>query len=250
MSDDTTTKAPASNEAELAKMEQAVKAEAGSEAKPDASKESAKEEAPESQFGQAFDDLADKKGFKDVDTLVRSYQELETYKTRLEQDKSKLIDSVKQTVPSKSNAESLPDEQQKALDMLRGVVQDVVGKELAPVKETFDQQRVKDEIASVQTRYPDFKGYALENALRFAMDNPKVSLEDAYKVTSFDSASSVGQAKEEKAAKAKVKTRAFTESAKTAKSDGVDYSKLSLEEMEQILPKAGQFIDHRGKLRR
>lgn len=250
MTEDTKTTAPASDDVVLAKLEEAVQAKAESEAAPDASKDVSDESAPEPQYGEAFQELAEKKGFKSVDDLVRSYQNLESHTTRIEQDRKKLIESVKQVAPTKEQSEELPPEQRQALDMLKGVVKEVVDESLGPVKETFDQQRVKEEISEIQTRYPDFKGYALETALRYAMDNPGVSLEDAYKLTSFDSVATVGRTQEAQAAKAKEKSRAFTESAKTAKGEGVDYSKLSLEEMEQILPKAGQYIDHRGKLRR
>jgi hypothetical protein len=250
--DEPTTKPTASSDAgELAKLEQAVKDAAGESITPDA-QESTAEEAPQApQFGKEFQDIAEKKGFKSPDDLVRSYRELEAYKTQLEQDRKELLAAVKQTAPQAKDEEELPPQQREALSLLEKVVERVMEKKIAPITESFEVQKAKEEISKVQSKFPDFSGYAVENAIRYVQKNPSLTLEEAHKILSYPTRVQEVQTQEFKAAKSAEKAKAYTESARSAKSGSdIDYSKLSLEEMEAILPKAGQYIDHKGKLRR
>lgn len=66
-------------------------------------------------------------------------------------------------------------------------VEEVVQRELAPL-------RVKIETQEVLSNHPDFKDYA-QGALNLIQKNPSLTLEDAYKLTKYDSLQS--KAKEE-----------------------------------------------------
>lgn len=246
------TNTPASAEAELAKAEQAIQDAADKPETPDTQESEAEaEESQAPQFGEAFQTLAEKKGFKDIDSLVRSYQELESYKTQLEQDRKELLASVKQVAPKPDDSEDMPPQQREALSLLEKVVERVMDKKIAPITESFEVQKAKEEIAEVQSRFPDFKGYAIENAIRYVQKNPSLSLEEAHKILSYPERVEDVRTQEAKAAKSAEKAKAYTESPRSAKSGSdIDYSKLSLDEMEAILPKAGQYIDHKGRLHR
>jgi len=239
------------DDTELSKMEQAIQDAAGTPETPD-SPESPKEETPQApQFGKEYSDLADKKGFKTPSDLAKSYRELESYKTQLEQDRKDLMSAVKQPAPADDTKEELPPQQREALNLLEGVVEKVMSRKLAPIEETFEVQKAKEEISDVQSKFPDFSGYAVENAIRHVQKNPSLSLEDAHKILSYPEQVKKVQTQEKKAVKSAEKAKAYTETAGKAKTGSdTDYSKLSLEEMEQILPKAGQFIDYKGNLHR
>lgn len=247
----TTNAAPNDANAELAKLEQAV-AEAGAEETSDQTQEEVSENATDSQVSQAFQELAQKKGFKSVDDLVKSYTHLESYSSQIKQERDKLASSNKPETASKSSDEyeNLSPEQKQAMNLLEKVVEKVVSKSIAPIKERTEVDKVREEIGKVQSKFPDFKDYAIEAALQYNIAHPDISLEEAYKITSFDSVLMGTKSRDAQAAKSKAKAKAYTESASTAKGEGIDYSKLSLEEMESIIPKAGQFIDHRGRMRR
>ena len=254
MSDETKTDAasgdPVIDSPELGKLEQAV--EAVSEDTPDTSNEEpAKEDAPE--MGQAFQDLAEKKGFKSVDDLVQAYQNAEGQNTKLAQEMKGLAKEVKQiNAPQADDPyKDLPEDQKQALDLLRGVVGEVVDTKLQPLRTDLDNRSAQSEIDAVKGEYSNASESQIDQAITVVENHPSLTLDDAMKIVTYGEARIASTAQQSKAAKDKQKTRAFVESNKTAKTGGdIDYSKLSLEELEKILPKSGQFIDHKGVLRR
>lgn len=243
-----TTSVAASADQTLEQLEQAVNA--ASEAEQKQSKdhvESAQENAPE--YGQAFKELAEKKGFKTPDDLVRSYKALESRSTKSEQAKSQLEQQVEQMKQLKDTGQ-LNTEQEQALAVLESTIDKVLSKKLAPIQEIIGVQKVDRMIGDLQAIHPEFKGAIVDETLDLMMSNKSLSMEDAYKLASWDSVRQTGQSTATKEKKVQEKSRAFTESAANSKSDDVDYSKLSLEEMENILPTSGDYVDHKGHLRR
>jgi hypothetical protein len=79
-------------------------------------------------------------------------------------------------------------------------------------------------------------------------ERPGLTLGDAVKLATYDKVREASQIQQNRTAQAQQKTRSFVESSKTSRSGDIDYSKLSLEELEAILPKSGQFIDSKGVL--
>lgn len=243
-----------SDEAVLAKLEQAVEAQAGEEAGTETADVETQNKAPEAgeqpEYGQAFKELADKKGFKNVDDLVRSYKAVESRSTKAEQAKSALETQISQ-LQTMDKKGQLNDEQKQALDTLEATIDKVLSKKLAPVQEALGVQKVDRMVADLKGQYSDFTGAVVDETLDYMLSNPRVSMEDAYKIVSWDQVKAGGAKTQATQQKQKEKSRAYVEGANTAKGgNDLDYSKLSLEELEEILPSSGQFIDHRGNMRR
>lgn len=239
-----------SNNPELLKLEKAIKAEAGEEKASETSSDDSQETgAP---HGQAFQQLAEKKGFDSVDDLVRAYENVESSSTRLSQELKGIRDeirSVKETPQKEDPYADLPKEQQQALNLLRTVVNEEIDKNLSPIREDFEVRRASRQLEEIRDRFPNASDADLDAAITYKEQN-NVSLEDAVKITTYEAARSDGTTKRKRAAKSQQKKRAYVESAKTHKKRGdIDYSKLSLEELENILPSAGQFVDSSGKMR-
>jgi len=240
----------ASNEANLVKLEQAVKAEAGKTEAPETSSDDGKEtDAP---HGQAFQSLAEKKGFKDVDDLVKAYQNVEGSNTKVSQELKEIRDEIRKsnTPQTKDPYKDLPKEQKEALMLLRTVVQEEIGRSIKPLKEDYEVKRASKQLQDVRDTFPGVSDTDLDEAISRKEKAPGLSLEDAVKIVTYESAKSDGTSQKRRAAKTQQKKRAYVESAKTSKTGGeIDYTKLSLEELENILPAHGQFIDHKGVLR-
>jgi|GEM_PF-2352010 len=239
-----------SNTPELLKLEQAIEAEAGTAESPEtSSKENQETDAP---YGKAFQDLAEKKGFKDVDDLVKAYQNAESSSTRISQEIKDLRTEIKQSnAPQADDPYSdLPPEQKQALELLRSVVQDEIGKSISPLKEDFEVKQASLKLQEVRDAFPGVSDYQLDEAITQTEKVPGLTLEQAVKIITYDDARSDGTTQRKRAAKTQQKKRAYVESGKTSKTGGdLDYSKLSLEELEKILPASGQFIDSGGVLR-
>lgn len=247
-----TTNAPASIDAQLAELEQAVSAEA---AKAETVEEPEKEqsEAPQEpeapQYGQAFEELAQKKGFKSPDDLVRAYKALESRTTK-ESQKSRQLEEQLEGIQKLKVDPDATDEQQQALSILENTIKNILSRELAPIKEQFGVQKVDRIIEEMRGNYPEFTGPIVDETLDYMIDHPKVSIEDAYKIVSWDQVRNQSKVTEKRQVKEQEKSRAFVESASGAKSGTeLDYSKLTLQELEDILPKSGSFVDSRGKVR-
>jgi hypothetical protein len=241
-----------SNNPELLKLEQAVKAEAGTAKSPETSSEEKEVlEAPE--HGQAFQELSEKKGFKSVDELVRAYQTTEGYSTQLSQEMKELREEIKQSNAPQSEDPygDLPQEQKQALDLLRNVVNEEIQKSISPIKEDFEVKKASEQLNAIRDSFKGVSDADLDAAISRKESIPGLSLEEAVKIVTYEAARSDGTTQRKRAAKTKQKNRAYVESGKTSKTGGdIDYSKLSLEELESILPKAGQFIDHKGILQK
>jgi len=255
MSDETTTQTASNDEVqknpELVKLEQAIEAEAVSKDSPTEDQQS---EAP---YGQAFKEIAEKKGFKSPDDLVKAYVNLESQSTKTSQEVKELRELAKEIrsaqTPQKQDDlyKDLPQEQRQALELLGKVIDERLESKLQPLKSNLEVQEAQKEMQSVKERFPGVSNADLEEAINYVDKNPSLPLEAAIKIVTYDNASKVQQASEKKTAKTQQKKRAYVESAKGSKTgDSIDYSSLTLEELENILPKDGQFIDSKGTLRR
>jgi len=247
MSDSTTLEA--STEAVKAEVEQAVKAELA-ETEGTSPSDTQEADAP---FGEAFQQLAEKKGFKSVDDLVSAYTHAEKFNTQLSQEIKGLTNEIrsnKVATPQSDPNDNLPPEQKKALDVLRSVVEDVVAKSLNPIKEDLETRKAREDINTVKGQF-GVNDDDVDAALSIMRQRPGLSLEDAIKIATYDHVSKGAKLQQGRTEKTQSKQRAFSESARTSKTTGeIDYSKLSLEELEAILPSAGQFVDSKGVLRK
>lgn len=242
---------PVTDNPELAKLEQAVKADSD-DAPQSGTQEPASDDAP---LGQAFQDLAEKKGFKSVDDLVKAYENVESMSTRTTQQLNELVKevkSLKQTPQDQSDPyKDLPPQQRQALDLLGRVIDERLERRLQPLQQDIEVRSAQQEIAKVREQYPGVSDAQLDQAVGVVEQHPSLSLSEAVRIVTYDQAQATAKAQAGKAEKAQQKTRAFVETAKTAKTGtDIDYSKLSLEELENILPKAGQYIDSKGTLRK
>ena len=210
-------------------------------------KEEAQESEPESEnlsLGKEYEKLAEKKGFKTPDDLARSYEDLESRTSRVEQMARDALKKVDQA-PKESN------EQAEALEVLRGVVREELRGAMQPLQEDRNRQQVDKEIQKVREAYPDFEGRIVDDAMQLAASGRAKNLEDAYRILTFDIAR--GRASEivQKEEKLTQKKTAFAEPASgAAGSKDIDYDGMTLDELEKVLPKAGDFIDHKGNYRR
>lgn len=242
-----TTEGAVSVDAQLADMEQAVNAQAGTSET--AEQESSEQVAETQNDWKIFQQLAEKKGFKSPDDLAKSYMALESRSTKAEQSKAGLEQQLEQIKQLKDTM-NVSDEQERALQILEQTVEKALEKRLRPIEETIGVQKVDKMVKDLQTVYPDFTGSVVDQTLDYMVDHRGVSMEDAFKIISWEQVKEKGATSQVKQAKEQEKSRAFVESASSAKSDSsIDYSKLSLDELEDILPAAGQYVDYKGRLK-
>lgn len=243
-----TTQGAVSVDAQLAAMEQAVTAQAGESESAEQVSSTQENEQTQNDW-KIFQQLAEKKGFKSPDDLAKSYMALESRSTKAEQGRASLekqLESIKQL----KETMSVDDEQQRALQILEQTVEKALEKRLRPIEESIGVQKVEKMVKDLQTVYPDFTGSVVDQTLDYMVDHRGVSMEDAFKIISWEQVKQTGATNQVKQAKEQEKSRAFVESAGSAKSDSsVDYSKLSLDELEDILPAAGQYVDYKGRLK-
>lgn len=243
-----------SDNPELAKLEQAVNDQAASQDSPqtDVLEQSA-DDAP--QEGQAFQRLAEKKGFKNVDDLVQAYENMESMGTQTAQQLNEMrkeIRSIKETPQTQDDPmSSLPPEQKEALELLGKVIDERLDSRLQPLKQDLEVRSAQQEIEKIKGQFPGINDVQLEQAVSVVSKHPSLSLDEAVKLVTYEQAAVAGRAKAQKTEKTEQGKRAFVESAKGSKTGtDIDYTKLSLEELENILPKNGQFIDSKGSLRK
>lgn len=216
-------------------------------------KTEAKAEEKAEDLGTKYEELVKKKGFKNQEDLANAYENLEKRASRVENMAREALQKVNEK--AKEPLKEVDEEQEQALGILRNtvqeVVQEVVRNELTPIRVEQDRKYVDQRIAEVQAKFPWFKGQVVQDAVAMVARGEARSLEDAAKVLTFDIAiqnASHEAAKEEKVME---KKSAYAESAgEAATSKEVDYSSMTLEELEEVLPKAGTFVDHKGHLRR
>lgn len=260
-------------EAEFAKAEEDLKL--GTEEKPEEAGEEidspSLEEAPEKStepeqpkpeekseekaldLGARYEELVKKKGFKSPEDLASAYENLEKRASRVEN----MAREALQKVNSSANQpqEELGDEQAQALDLLRKTVreevQSAVRDELTPIRAEQDRKYVDQEIADVQAKLPWFKGQVVTDAVQKVARGEAKNLEEAAKILTYDIATQATREATAKEEKTLEKKSAYAESAGGSSSPKeVDYSSMTLEELEDVLPKAGTFVDHKGHLRR
>jgi len=255
MSDNPTTKDASSsiigadsNSPDLLKLEQAVSEAGKTEPTTETSEEAAEPQAPD--MGQALGELAEKKGFKSADDFLKWNQNLEKQNTQMSQKMSELANKVEQALPKQQVEDpfaNLPSEQREALDMLGRIID----QKISPLREDLEVRKAGAEIQSVKERFPGIDNTKIEEALSYVERSPGIQLEDALKIVTYESAQATSQIQKERATKTQQKKRAFVETAKTSRAGGdIDYSNLSLEELENILPQSGQYVDYKGRLKR
>lgn len=251
-----TTQADASSELEA--LEQAIEAEAGNsndQQDGQSDDQEATQDAPE--YGQAFQELATKKGFKSVDDLVNAYQSLESRSTRAEQARSatekrvSVLESQLSNVQQQQQQSNLAPEEQSALKLLEDTIQRTIDAQLAPLKQQMGAQKVQTQIDAVKASFPWADNNDIDYTLELMVNHPSISMDQAFKMATFDKASSISRTQAQKAKSQDSKNRAFVEGAGSSKgSSNLDYKKMTLDDLERILPKADtQFLDHRGALR-
>jgi len=237
---------------ELAKLEQAVSKEAVSEDPPQSDPQ--KQPTDDAPLGQAFQELAEKKGFKSVDDLVQAYEHSESQSTRTNQqlsDLSKEVKSLKTPQGEDDSMKDLPPEQRQALDLLGKVIDERLDTKIRPLIQQKEVQEAQQEIGRVREAYPSVNDAQLEQAVGVVEKHPTLSLDEAIRIVTYGEKQVAVKAKAGKTEKTQQKSRAFVESARGSKTGtDIDYSKLSLKELENILPKHGQYIDSEGTLRR
>lgn len=251
MSDNPTTKDASESPVEptIADLEQAINAAAGQEQTTEAASEDTGDSAAPAE-GQALQELLEKKGFKSADDLAAAYMEAEGYNTRLAQQIKDLSSKIERAIPQPKVEDpfsDLPDEQRQALDLLGRIID----QKISPLREDLEVRKAGQEIQSVKDAFPGISNEQIEDAMSVVQRSPGLALEDAIKIVTYEAARETSQTQKSRATKTQAKKRAFVETAKTSRSGGdIDYSNLSLEELESILPHTGQYVDSKGKLKR
>lgn len=243
------TNATASAESEMKKAEQAVTAEAVTEPSDTTeTTEATPAQAPE--MGEAYKELMEKKGFKNAEDLAKAYKALESRSTKVDQSRQQLEDQLIR-VQEAQKQQNLPPEQEQALKLLESTIERVISNKLRPIQESIGVSKVDKMISDMQSQHPDFKGSIVDETMDYMLDHKGVAMEDAYKILTWDQRRANVQREESIEAKKSAGSRAYVESASSAKnSKDVDYSKLSLAEMEDIIPSSGDFVDSKGRLRK
>jgi hypothetical protein len=210
------------------------------------SEDTSKTEDKTVHLGKEYEGLISKKGFKSPDDLAKAYQELEGRASRVENMAREALKKA-----NEKQAEEEDDDQKEGIELLRGIIREELRGVTAPIMEDRNRKMVEDEIDRVKSVYPDFEGRLVDDSVRMVAEGKANSLEDAYRILTYDlvrEKAGLISSKEESRAQ---KKQAYSEDAKGASgSRELDYENMTLEELEQVLPRVGSFIDHKGKLRR
>jgi len=223
---------PASPEVEIAEIEQAQASEAGKAEQPDKTQEQS-----------AFEKLAADKGFSSVDDLVDSYRNLESklapQSRELKELKSMVQKIQESTAPKEEDPFSdLPQEQKEAISLLEKIVARQLDQRLSPLVQQAEVDQAKSKIQAVKQTYPEISDVDIESALDVMEKYPRMELSEAVKLVSFDKTYQKAANLSKKAASTQQNRKAFAESASEARQgDELDYSKMTLEELEKIIPK-------------
>jgi hypothetical protein len=135
----------------IAQSEQAA-SEAGTAVNPSISDDNQGENAPE--IGQAFAELAQKKGFKSVDDLVNAYVNMESQGTRTQQELKEIrkeISSLRAPSQPEDPYKDLPPEQKQALGLLEGVVSRIIEQKIRPLQEDVETRNAGKQIDALNT---------------------------------------------------------------------------------------------------
>lgn len=224
MSESTTGVQAPSPEQEIAEIEKAVSTKA--------------DETEQTEEVNAFEALAEKKGFKSVDDLVSAYENLESKMNPTMKELKELKEMVKGIQESNKPAmkdpfDDLPEEQREAMDLLGKLLDRQLNSKLSPILKKFEVDEASAQIQGIRKQYPGINDGEIEAAIAMMEKYPKMELSDAIKITSYDRAVSSAKKTTEKTQQ---KKSTFTESASTARTgDTVDYSKMTLKELESML---------------
>jgi hypothetical protein len=219
-------------EQEIATIEQAQESEAGEAQQPEKTQEQS-----------AFDKLAADKGFSSVDDLVDSYKNLESKlapQSRELKELKKMVSEIKESTKPKEEDPfaDLPQEQREAVSLLEKIVARQLDDRLSPLVEQAEVNQAKSKIQAVKKTYPDITDNQIEHALEVMSQYPKMDLQEAVKIASFDSTYDRLKRVKQKTASTEENKKAFAESASEARQgDDLDYSKMTLEELESIIPR-------------
>lgn len=224
---------PKTPDQEISEIEQAQASEAGEVKQPDKT---------ESELS-AFDKLAQEKGFKSADALAESYKQLENKlapQSREIKELKRMVSKIQEsTAPKEADPlEDLPEEQKQALDLLAKVIDRRLDDRLSPLVKQAEVDQAKTKIQAVKETYPEITDGEIEHALDIMSDYPKMDLEEAVKISSFDRTYGRLKTVKDKTASTSKNKKAFAESASDARQgDEMDYSKMTLEELEKIIPR-------------
>lgn len=217
---------------EIAQIEQAQESEAG------------KAEQPEkTQEPTAFEKLAEVKGFDSVEDLVESYKNLEAKlapQTRELKELRSMVEEIKESTTPKPEDPyaDLPQEQREAVSLLEKIVARQLDQRLSPIVEQAEVDRAKSKIQAIKETYPEITNDEIDQALEVMKQYTRMSLDEAVKIVSFDRTYGKLQKVNQKTASNQQNKKAFAESASEArKEDNLDYSKMTLEELEEIIPR-------------
>jgi hypothetical protein len=222
----------ATPEMEIAEIEKAQSSEAGEAKQPEKTQELS-----------AFEKLAEVKGFSSVDDLVKSYENLESklapQSRELKELKSMVQKIQESTTPKEEDPfGDLPQEQKEAISLLEKIVARQLDQRLSPLVQKAEVEEAKSKIQAVKQTYPDTTDSEIEHALEVMEKYPKMELDEAIKLVSFDKTYQRATTLSKKTASTQQNRKAFAESASEARQgDDLDYSKMTLEELEKIIPK-------------
>jgi hypothetical protein len=222
----------ASPQAEIAEIEKAVAAQAG-EGEP----------TSENQEPSAFDKLAAKKGFKSVEDLVASYENLE--KTLAPQaselkELRRMVGEINQQIKPKEKdiLDDLPEDQRGAVSLLEQVLERKIKTLMAPVLEKVEVEKASKRIQDVKEAFPGTDTADIDKAISIMEKYRDMTLEDAVRIATYEKAKQGAANVSRKTATNQQNKRAFAESASSARNaDETDYSKMTFEELEQIIPR-------------
>jgi tRNA C32,U32 (ribose-2'-O)-methylase TrmJ len=174
---------------------------------------------------------------------VESYRNLESKlapQSRELKELKKMVQKIQEsTTPKEEDPFSdLPQEQKEAISLLEKIVARQLDKRLSPLVQQAEVEQAKSKIQAVKQTYPDISDAEIESALDVMEKYPRMELSEAVKLVSFDKTYQKATSLSKKAASTQQNRKAFAESASEARQgDELDYSKMTLEELEKIIPK-------------
>jgi tRNA C32,U32 (ribose-2'-O)-methylase TrmJ len=198
-------------------------------------------EQTEEQKLSAFEELAKTKNFGSPDDLAEAYKNLESKMNptmRELKDLKKMVESIQEsTKPAEVDPfADLPEEQKGAIDLLDRLLEQKLSSKLSPLIKKAEVEEADKKIQAIKGKYPGVQTQELESAFDIMEKYPKMSLEDAVKIATYDRASKSASANSSRTETEQRNKRAFSESASSArKGDDTDYSKMTLEELEDVL---------------
>lgn len=226
---DSTINDNASIQAEIAEIEKAT------------SSKTEEAEPTTEQKQSAFEALAAKKNFGSVDDLVVAYENLEKMvapqSSELKELRKMVEEIKKSTTPAvKDEFDDLPQDQRDALSLIEKLLDRKLESKLSPLLERVEVEKASKKIDEVRKSFPGVNDGEIQQAISIMEKYPSMSLEDAVKIASYERTSKGAAASADRVAKEQKNKRTFTESASSARAgDDVDYSKMSLEDIAEMI---------------